>query len=347
MNRPSLLSGIEQYVTWHVLKSRAILPFNPRKGFLKGARRCDLKAWGVWPFWGDCILPQGGVLPSSNEAAEPWVRSQISRERCVKGKFFEIPTPHLRTMLRVARKIRTPASLVSNIIKVHFPWNQLASLGRFELSKYKEEEHAPCPWRVNDSTKEDKLTVRRKRPAGQGKIWQRFINAEANVNKHDVIRCLKDGYIEEGRALGEEGRWRSRQRQRPPSNIQEAQTVLWKASDLNWYWRFCNLVTPRKGLPGIALLATGLLANLTYMKQKSKETPAARGADAAIPPLPASLARKCLLTWSEGSWMQSHFHQLGLLPCMLGNIAGQVLTRRLGNEGGRDMPLGENIPFSS
>lgn len=45
--------------------------------------------------------------------------------------------------------------------------------------------------------------------------------------------------------------------------------------------------------------------------------------------------------------MQSHFHQLGLLPCMLGNIAGQVLTRRLGNEGGRDMPLGENIPFSS
>lgn len=129
--------------------------------------------------------------------------------------------------------------------------------------------------------------------------------------------------------------------------IQEAQTVLWRASDLNLYWRFCNLMTPRKGLPGIALLATGLLANLTDMKQNSEETPAARGADTAIPPLPASLARKCLLTWSEGSWMQSHFHQQGLLPCMLRNIVGQVLTRRLGNKGGRDMPLGENIPFSS
>ena len=26
------------------------------------------------------------------------------------------------------------------------------------------------------------------------------------MNKHGVIRCLKDGYLEEARALGEEGR---------------------------------------------------------------------------------------------------------------------------------------------
>ena len=55
-------------------------------------------------------------------------------------------------------------------------------------------------------------------------------------------------------------------------SILEAQVVLWKACDLNWYWGFCNLMTPRKGSPGIALLAMGLLANLTHMKPKSKET---------------------------------------------------------------------------
>ena len=43
-NRPSLLSEVKQYITLHVLKSRAILPFNPRKGVLKGARRCGLTA---------------------------------------------------------------------------------------------------------------------------------------------------------------------------------------------------------------------------------------------------------------------------------------------------------------
>ena len=43
-NRPSLLSEVKQYITLHVLKSRTILPFNPRKGVLKGARRCGLTA---------------------------------------------------------------------------------------------------------------------------------------------------------------------------------------------------------------------------------------------------------------------------------------------------------------
>ena len=86
-------------------------------------------------------------------------------------------------------------------------------------------------------------------------------------------------------------------------------------------------MTPRKGSPGIALLATVLLANLTHMKPKSKETLVARDADAAIPSLPTSLTRKCLLTWSEGSWVQSHFHHRGLLSCMLGNMVGQVLAR--------------------
>lgn len=60
---------------------------------------------------------------------------------------------------------------------------------------------------------------------GQGQIWQRFINAEANVNQQDVIRCLKDGYIEEGRAPGG-GQVEKQKEAEASKSILEAQVVL-------------------------------------------------------------------------------------------------------------------------
>ena len=61
---------------------------------------------------------------------------------------------------------------------------------------------------------------------GQGKSWQRFINAEANVNQQDVIRCLKDGYIEEGEIQGRRSGKETERGAAASEYRQKAQAVL-------------------------------------------------------------------------------------------------------------------------
>lgn len=80
-------------------------------------------------------------------------------------------------------------------------------------------------------------------------------------------------------------------------------------------------MTPSTRLPGIAVLAL-VSTNLTCMKPKTKETSVAYGADTATPVLLASLACKCLLIWSEGSWMHPYFHHETCFPACLGTQWG-------------------------